>query len=143
MMLTETEIYTALNSVSACVQDRDIVYSRAIEAAVLAKLQEQQENVVVIEAVPLNELFQRAIVKHLGLESLLHEKVSPYQIAERFFHAGYAVRHPAPIPEGRTLVPTEILDAFPEINPSNYDHDDACKLNAWGVELVLAARSRE
>ena len=31
-----------------------------------------------------------------------------------------------------------IIDAFPEINPSNYDHDDACNLNAWGVELVLA-----
>ena len=31
-----------------------------------------------------------------------------------------------------------IIDAFPEINPSNYDHDDACGLNAWGVELVLA-----
>lgn len=31
-----------------------------------------------------------------------------------------------------------IIDKFPEINQSNYDHDDACNLNAWGVELVLA-----
>lgn len=37
------------------------------------------------------------------------------------------------------LVPVELIDRFPEINPSNYDHDDACTLNAWGVELVLAA----
>ncbi len=37
------------------------------------------------------------------------------------------------------LVSSEILDRFPEINPSNYDHDNACNLNAWGVELVLAA----
>lgn len=37
------------------------------------------------------------------------------------------------------LVPVELIDRFPEINPSNYDHDDACALNAWGVELVLAA----
>src|SRR5690606_21431982 len=37
------------------------------------------------------------------------------------------------------LVPAELIDRFPEINPSNYDHDDACTLNAWGVELVLAA----
>lgn len=45
--------------------------------------------------------------------------------------------------EGWTLVPTEILDAFPEINPSSYDHDDACRLNAWGVELVLSAARNE
>lgn len=38
-------------------------------------------------------------------------------------------------------VPTEILGRFPEINPSNYDHDDACAVNAWGVELVLAAKA--
>jgi hypothetical protein len=36
-------------------------------------------------------------------------------------------------------VPSEILERFPEINTSNYGHDDACALNAWGVELVLAA----
>lgn len=42
------------------------------------------------------------------------------------------------VPDGYTLVPTEILDRFPEINPSNYDHDDACALNSWGVELILA-----
>ena len=43
------------------------------------------------------------------------------------------------VPEGYVLVPEEIIDRFPEINPSNYDHDDACALNAWGVELVLSA----
>ena len=37
------------------------------------------------------------------------------------------------------VVPLALLDSFPEINPSNYDHDDACALNAWGVELILAA----
>jgi hypothetical protein len=31
-----------------------------------------------------------------------------------------------------------IIDRFPEINPRNYDHEAACFLNAWGVELVLA-----
>ena len=46
---------------------------------------------------------------------------------------------PARVPEGYAIVPVEILDRFPEINPSNYDHDNACALNAWGVELVLAA----
>lgn len=44
---------------------------------------------------------------------------------------------------GFVMVPTEIVDRFPEINTSNYDHDDACALNAWGVELVLAARPSE
>ena len=42
---------------------------------------------------------------------------------------------------GMVMVPREVLDRFPEINPSNYDHDDACALNAWGVELVLAAEA--
>jgi hypothetical protein len=42
-------------------------------------------------------------------------------------------------PEGWVLVPVELLDQFPELNPSNYDHHDACALNAWGVEVVLAA----
>ena len=37
------------------------------------------------------------------------------------------------------LVPVELIDRFPEINPNNYNHDDARTLNAWGVELVLAA----
>ncbi len=46
---------------------------------------------------------------------------------------------PASVLEGYALVPVEILDRFPEINPSNYDHDGACALNAWGVELVLSA----
>ena len=37
------------------------------------------------------------------------------------------------------MVPREIVDRFPEINPSNYGHDDACHLNSWGVELVQSA----
>ena len=46
---------------------------------------------------------------------------------------------PASAPAGWKLVPAEILDRFQELNPSNYDHDDVCALNAWAVELVLAA----
>ena len=46
---------------------------------------------------------------------------------------------PASVPAGWKLVPAEILDRFQELNPSNYDHDDVCALNAWAVELVLAA----
>lgn len=42
-------------------------------------------------------------------------------------------------PPGYVLVPVELIDAFPEINPSNYGHDDACELNAWACELVTAA----
>jgi hypothetical protein len=37
------------------------------------------------------------------------------------------------------LVPREIIDQFPEINVNNYDHDDACALNAWGCEVVTNA----
>lgn len=36
-------------------------------------------------------------------------------------------------------VPRDLIDNFPELNPSNYDHDAICRLNDWGVELVLAA----
>lgn len=44
--------------------------------------------------------------------------------------------HKADAERYRNIKP--IIDDFPEINPSNYDHDDAYGLNAWGVELVLA-----
>lgn len=37
------------------------------------------------------------------------------------------------------LVPREIIDQFPEINVNNYDHDDACALNAWGCQVVTYA----
>ncbi|MFN7610958.1 MAG: hypothetical protein ACK5QX_08495 [bacterium] len=51
-----------------------------------------------------------------------------------------AARASAPrVPQGMSLVPTVLLGRFPELNPSNYDHDDACALNAWGAEVVLAA----
>lgn len=36
---------------------------------------------------------------------------------------------------------TKVADDFPEINPSNYDHDDVCALNNWGMEAVDAIRS--
>lgn len=42
--------------------------------------------------------------------------------------------------DGLVMVPKEVLDRFPEINPSNYDHNDVCALNAWGVELVLSVK---
>jgi len=28
-----------------------------------------------------------------------------------------------------------------ELNPSNYDHDDVCKLNAASVEVILALKA--
>ncbi|WP_296205291.1 DUF551 domain-containing protein, partial [uncultured Hyphomicrobium sp.] len=43
------------------------------------------------------------------------------------------------VPAGWKLVPSEILDRFPELNMSNYNHDDVGDLNSWGVELVLSA----
>lgn len=48
-------------------------------------------------------------------------------------------RSTAAQPAGFKLVPVDLLARFPELNPSNYDHDDACAVNAWGVEVVLAA----
>ena len=45
-------------------------------------------------------------------------------------------------PAGYVLVPNSLIDKFPEINPSNYGHDDACALNRWGCEVVTAAIER-
>ncbi len=47
------------------------------------------------------------------------------------------------VPEGWKLVPAEIIDKFPELNTSNYSHDDVDELNAWGIELVLAAAEEQ
>jgi len=30
----------------------------------------------------------------------------------------------------------EIMRTYIELNTSNYDHDDVCRLNAWGIEAV-------
>ena len=43
------------------------------------------------------------------------------------------------VPAGWVMVPRSLIDAFPEINPSNYNHDDACDLNRWGCEVVTTA----
>lgn len=43
------------------------------------------------------------------------------------------------VPDGYSLIANEILDRFPELNMSNYSHDDVDALNAWGVELTLSA----
>ena len=45
------------------------------------------------------------------------------------------------VPEGWALVPQSLIDTFPEINPSNYDHYEACELNRWGCEVVTSAVS--
>lgn len=36
------------------------------------------------------------------------------------------------------LIPKELLDSFPEINHYNYDYDDICELNSWGIQVVTA-----
>lgn len=73
------------------------------------------------------------------------ERLSHVELAQEAIAAAAEQAKPAPeytgpqVPEGMTMVPTEIIDRFPEINVSNYDHEQVCWLNAWGVELVLAA----
>lgn len=34
-----------------------------------------------------------------------------------------------------------VFDTLQEINPSNYDHDDVCSLNAASVEVAIAIRT--
>ena len=33
---------------------------------------------------------------------------------------------------------SRLADEFPEINPSNYNDDDVCALNAWGIRAFDA-----
>lgn len=37
------------------------------------------------------------------------------------------------------LIPSDLLERFPEINPRNYDSDDVATLNQWGIDVVLTA----
>lgn len=62
-----------------------------------------------------------------------------YKEPEQLLTEAYEAGKRDAIPEGWVLIPKEILDRFPETDPRNYDHDDVCSLNDWGVELVLAA----
>ena len=90
-----------------------------------------------------------AYVKMLGeLLAVLHADGGHYQyehgtekavadaITKHYELVKQLAEHKADAERFRNIKP--IIDDFPEINPSNYDHDDACGLNAWGVELVLA-----
>ena len=90
-----------------------------------------------------------AYVKMLGeLLAVLHADGGHYQyehgtekavadaITKHYELVKQLAEHKADAERYRNIKP--IIDDFPEINPSNYDHDDACGLNAWGVELVLA-----
>lgn len=47
------------------------------------------------------------------------------------------------VPPGYVVVPVEIVNRFPEINPSNYGPDEVDALNAWGIELVAAAAPKD
>ena len=40
-------------------------------------------------------------------------------------------------------VPRELIDRFPELNPSNYNEDDVAALNAWGIEVFAAAKEEK
>ena len=94
-----------------------------------------------------------SITKHYELKRQLAESVSAVQkmaegqpfdavvIADAIKRGTFEItkqlaEYKADAERYRNIKP--IIDAFPEINPSNYDHEDACNLNAWGVELVLA-----
>ncbi len=87
----------------------------------------------------LRAIDETLVVTHLGVANA----EDSYEDAKRKLDAliGWhcdVVTDPA-VNGGWKLVPVEILDRFPEINQNNYNHDDVCNLNAWGVELVLAA----
>ena len=59
-------------------------------------------------------------------------------IKDKMHEAWQAAKEQA-VPDGYTLISTEILDRFPEINLSNYGPDEVDALNAWGIEVVTAS----
>lgn len=145
-----------IKSLSECQRIYAVIDARAIEAAVLAKLREQSEPVYYEfrwldtneHTVTTGQWSEWEKVEARGRNYTVQDRLdelnyyigrgNKYEIRKLYTHP------PVPsVPEGYQLVPVDLLDAFPEINPSNYDHDDACRLNAWGVELVLAAKESE
>jgi hypothetical protein len=72
-------------------------------------------------------------------------KLTPEQQAhvdraiEEAIVADRAQRGEPATPPGFALVPIEHIDAFPELNLSNYGPEDVDKLNAWGIDLVSEA----
>ena len=87
----------------------------------------------------LRAIDEALVVAHIGVanESDTYEQAKAKLDSLIGLHVDIAT-DPA-VNGGWKLVPVEILDRFPEINQNNYNHDDVCNLNAWGVELVLAA----
>jgi hypothetical protein len=98
--------------------------------------------------IPATEFLPLRLVAEKLLAHQHVEKVEQYHALVNAAQAGAEVTTPDCVMTTETsnargewvLVPREIVDRFPEINPSNYDHGDACVLNAWGVELVRAVR---
>lgn len=45
--------------------------------------------------------------------------------------------------DGMVMVPKSLVDSFPELNPMNYDEEDARKLNDWGILIWQAAMLTE
>lgn len=75
----------------------------------------------------------------LGIQANVNQPRGTKLFTESQLQQAYEAGKRDSVPEGFTLVAIDRLTSFPEINPNNYDHDDVCNLNAWGVELVLAA----
>jgi hypothetical protein len=73
-------------------------------------------------------------------DTTTHNKSADGMLAEEMETLRAAIEQ-ALVLDGWRWVPAKLLDKFPEINTSNYDHDDACELNAWGIEVVLAAQN--
>ncbi len=73
-----------------------------------------------------------------SIEGAGYGGMASFEIARA--HVRDAINPAQAAPEGDFyLVPREVIDQFPEININNYDHDDACALNAWGCEVVTSA----
>ena len=78
------------------------------------------------------------LIERLSDEAAFSQSCGVPRIAKLLDEARAAIERQS-VPAGYVLVPNSLIDEFPEINPSNYGHDDACALNSWGCEVVTAA----
>lgn len=136
MILTKEEMKAALASVSACIQDRNIVYAKAIELAVLAKLREQ-EPVAWTQADPDGHIHLAEITKTRECQSL------DTWDAQMGWTAVPLYLHPAPIPEGWQLVPIELPEKMLCTMGDDFDGDSFDHVRRLWKLLLAAARSGE
>ncbi len=57
-------------------------------------------------------------------------------IKDEMFEAWKARKATSATPDGWKLVPVDLIERFPEINPNNYGDAEVKAINDWGIEVI-------